>query len=148
MAKPRAPSLSPLFSLVADKPHASAAVTSDVVARIRGGFMWVEVKRCQETFQIKDKVFARIIGISDRTLTRTKRDKVSLDPVASDRLYRMLRVLKLAVTAFEDVPRAVRWLQREQPGLAGQVPLSLLDTDPGTLAVETLLTQLEYGVLP
>lgn len=148
MAKQPGPSLKPLFSLVEDKPQASVAVTSDVVAHIRGGFKWVEAKRCQETFQIKDKVFARIIGISDRTLTRTKRDKAILDPVASDRLYRMLRVLKLAVTVFEDLPRAIRWLQREQPGLAGKVPLSLLDTDPGTEAVEALLTQLEYGVLP
>lgn len=148
MAKPLAPSLKPLFSLVEDRPQTGAAVAADAVTHIRDGFKWVEAKRCQETFQIKDKVFARIIGISDRTLTRTKREKASLDPVASDRLYRMLRVLKLAVTVFEDLPRAIRWLQREQPGLAGKVPLSLLDTDPGTNAVETLLTQLEYGVLP
>jgi putative toxin-antitoxin system antitoxin component (TIGR02293 family) len=57
-------------------------------------------------------------------------------------------VLRLAAGVFEDLARAVSWLQREQPGLDGKIPLTLLDTEPGTHAVETLLTQLEYGVLP
>lgn len=136
----------PLFSVVADRAQTGAV--DDAVIHIRKGFKWIEVKRYQEALNIKDKAFARIIGVSDRTLTRTKRDKISLDSVASDRLYRMLRVLKLAATVFEDLPRAIQWLQREQPGLNGKVPLSLLDTDPGTQAVEALLRQLEYGVLP
>ena len=93
-------------------------------------------------------MFAKIIGISDRTLTRTRRNKATLDPIASDRLYRTAKVLGLAVDVFEDLPGAVRWLQREQSGLDGKVPLTLLDTEPGTQAVETLLNQLEYGVLP
>ncbi|UPT75785.1 MAG: DUF2384 domain-containing protein [Elusimicrobiota bacterium] len=144
MATTLAPSLSLLFSLLADRPQAGAAASQT----IHDGFKWANVRRAQEAFQIKDKAFARIIGVSDRTLTRTKRDKASLDPVASDRLYRALRVLKMAVDLFEDVPPAVRWLQRPQPGLGGKVPMDMLDTDPGSRAVETLLGQLEYGVLP
>jgi len=138
----------PLFSLVGESPEKGALATSDAVDHIRGGFRWAEVHRYQESFQIKDKMFARIIGVSDRTLTRTRKYKTSLDPVASDRFYRTAKVLRLAAGVFEDLGRAVSWLQREQPGLGGKIPLTLLDTEPGTLAVETLLTQLEYGVLP
>lgn len=122
--------------------------SSITIDRIREGFRWADVQRYQESFQIKDKMFAKIIGISDRTLTRTRRNKATLDPIASDRLYRTAKVLGLAVDVFEDLPGAVRWLQREQSGLDGKVPLTLLDTEPGTQAVETLLNQLEYGVLP
>lgn len=135
-----------LYSLVGEG-HGAAA-SSVVIDRIREGFRWTDAQRYQESFQIKDKLFAKIIGVSDRTLTRTRRNKTSLDPIASDRLYRTAKVLALAVDFFEDLPRAVSWLQREQPGLDGKIPLALLDTEPGTQAVETLLTQLEYGVLP
>lgn len=138
----------PLFSLVGEAPEGGALATSDAVGHIRGGFRWAEVHRYQESFQITDKVFAKIIGVSDRTLTRTRRNKAALDPVASDRFYRTAKVLRLAAGVFEDLERAVSWLQREQPGLDGKIPLTLLDTEPGTHAVETLLTQLEYGVLP
>ena len=40
------------------------------------------------------------------------------------------------------------WLRRPQPGLAGGIPLDLLDTEPGSRAVARLLTQIEHGVLP
>lgn len=146
MATKRSANKHVLFSLAAEGLGASPS--SMVIDRIREGFQWPEVRRYQESFQIKDKMFAKIIGVSDRTLTRTRRNKASLDPIASDRLYRTAKVLALAVDVFEDLPHAVSWLQREQPGLDGKVPLTLLDTEPGTHAVETLLTQLEYGVLP
>ena len=134
-------------SLVRDRPEGAIAA-SKAIDQIRGGYRWGTVHGYQEAFQIKDKLFAKIIGISDRTLTRTKKTGAALDAVASDRMYRAAKVLELAVDVFEDVPRAVSWLSREQPGLDGKVPLALLDTGPGTQAVETLLTQLEYGVLP
>ncbi len=137
-----------LYSLVGEGSNQGTAASSVVIDRIREGFQWPEVQRYQESFQIKDKMFARIIGVSDRTLTRTRRNKAALDPIASDRLYRTAKVLSFAVDVFEDLPRAVRWLQREQPGLDGKAPLALLDTEPGTHEVKTLLTQLEYGVLP
>jgi putative toxin-antitoxin system antitoxin component (TIGR02293 family) len=137
-----------LFSLVEDRPEKGATAASEAIDHIREGFRWTDAQRYQTTFQIKDKTFAKIIGVSDRTLTRTRRNKAALDPIASDRLYRTARILQLAVEVFEDIPPAVRWLQREQPGLDGKVPLALLDTEPGTQAVETLLTQLEYSVLP
>lgn len=147
MAKKIIPFEKSLFSIIADRPHRADAEYR-IVAHIRKGFKWAEVKRFQEAFDIKDEAFAHIIGVSGRTLTRTKKRSAAFDPVASDRLYRLAKVLELAATVFEDQPRAVRWLQREQPGLSGRVPLQLLDTDPGTEQVETLLRQLEYGVLP
>ncbi|MCR4296800.1 MAG: DUF2384 domain-containing protein [Elusimicrobia bacterium] len=144
----KTPRARPTFSLVGEAPETGAMAASDAIDHIRGGFRWEEVRRYQESFQIKDRQFAKILGVSDRTLTRTRRKKAPLDSIASDRFYRTAKVLGLAAGVFEDVPRAVRWLQREQPGLGGKAPLSLLDTEPGTHAVETLLTQLEYGVLP
>lgn len=137
-----------LYSRVREGREGGETATADAIGRIRGGILWGMVQRCQEDFEIKDNELAKIIGVSDRTLTRVRKSEARLNPVASDRFYRSARILRLAADVFEDLPRAVRWLQREQPGLDGKVPLALLDTEPGAQAVETLLRQLEYSVLP
>lgn len=136
-----------LFSVVAE-PTARIHNEGTNVIRIRKGYKWNEVKKIQSTFQIKDDTLTQIIGVSGRTLTRIKGKGTAFDAVASDRFFRLAKVLKLAAEIFEDLPSAVRWLNREQPGLGGSVPMQLLDTDPGSEQVLTLLHQLDYGVLP
>lgn len=118
------------------------------IKRIRKGFPWKDVKRTQDFFALKDEIFAHIIGISDRTLTRLRAKQEKLAPAASDRLYRMNRILDLATTVFEDRKQAKLWLSRPQPGLDNSIPIDILDTEPGVKAVENLLGQIEYSVLP
>lgn len=130
------------------EPTSGSTTSGKVIDCIRKGYSWTIVHRCQKDFGIKDDALAQIIGVSGRTLTRTKKAGAVLDPIASDRFYRAVKVFRLAMKVFENRESAVRWLQREQPGLGGKIPMTLLDTEPGTHAVETLLGQLEYGVLP
>lgn len=118
------------------------------IERIREGFRWEEARKVQDAYELADGPFARLLGVSGRTLARVRKDRRPLDPVASDRLYRLRRILALAVALFETREAAVRWLGSSQLGLAGGVPVELLDTEPGAAAVETLLKQLELGVLP
>lgn len=118
------------------------------IVSIRRGFEWGKVADFQKAYDLRDDKLARIIGISDRTLTRHRASEERLDPVASDRFYRTQEVVSLAAEVFEDSSEAMHWLRRPQPGLAGLIPLELLDTEPGARAVEALLTQIEHGVLP
>jgi putative toxin-antitoxin system antitoxin component (TIGR02293 family) len=57
----------------------------------------------------------------------------------SDRVVRILRVISFAESVYEDRERALSWLRRPNPRLAGRPPLSLLKTDTGhsTYAGET-----------
>jgi len=119
-----------------------------IIEEIRKGFEWERVERFQKIYGLKDERVARIIGLSDRTLTRHRKERERLDSVASDRFYRAERIIELANSVFEDKDEAMRWLRRPQPGLVGMIPLEILDTEPGSHAVQALLTQIEYGVLP
>ena len=121
---------------------------TNIIQEIRKGFEWERVERLQKEYGLKDEPVARIIGLSDRTLTRHRKEREPLDAVASDRFYRAERILELATSVFEDKTEAMRWLRRPQPGLSNMIPLEILDTEPGSHAVQTLLTQIEYGVLP
>jgi putative toxin-antitoxin system antitoxin component (TIGR02293 family) len=95
---------------------------------------------------LADKPFAELIGISEKTLARARAGRARLDPVVSDRLYRLARIVALAVEVLEDDARAVSWLKRDQVGLGGRTPLSLLATDAGRDEVEKLLLRIEHGV--
>ncbi len=91
---------------------------------------------------------SKILDISGSTLTRVKRNKAHLDLGPSDRFYRFRKIVQLAAKVFEDSDSGLQWLRRPQPGLRGLVPIEILDTDPGAEAVERLLLQIEFGVLP
>ena len=114
---------------------------------IREGFGWALAGQGQASLRVNDLEMASFLGVSSRTLGRLRHSAGLLDKVASDRLYRIMRVVKLAGDVLEDEALALRWLRRPQIGLGGKVPLSLLDTEPGFEAVETLLQQIEYGAV-
>ena len=61
---------------------------------------------------------------------------------------RTTRILKRAAEVLGSEEEARRWLEREQWGLGGAVPLQHAKTEPGAREVETLLGRIDYGVLP
>jgi putative toxin-antitoxin system antitoxin component (TIGR02293 family) len=95
---------------------------------------------------IGDDVLADLLGVSEKTLSRARAANARLDPVASDRLFRVARIGALAIEVLESETGAIHWLKRPQIGLGGRVPLTLLTTDIGCTEVERLLLRIEHGV--
>ncbi|MBI3373677.1 MAG: DUF2384 domain-containing protein [Betaproteobacteria bacterium] len=95
---------------------------------------------------VSDRVLAALLGISEKTLSRARTAHTRLDPVSSDRLFRVARIGALAIEVLEDRGRAFGWLKCPQIGLGGKAPLSLLGTDIGRDQVEKLLLRIEHGV--
>lgn len=118
------------------------------IGLIRAGFAYPQIRLIQHAYQIPDKTFAHLIGISDKTLSRIKNSDAKLSSLSGDRLYRLKKVWQLANKVLENTENALVWLRRAQPGLNNQAPLDLLDTEPGYEQVQTLLNQIEFGVLP
>ena len=81
-----------------------------------------------------------------RTLQRKRSEKLALSSDESDRLARLARLVVRAEEALGDRERAHRWLAKENRALGGRRPISLLDSDAGSLAVERVLGRLEHGV--
>lgn len=147
MATPPKKSSPRSWSGLVAEPGASVG-TASVIESIRRGFPWPLAHGFQSELELNDEDFASFLGVSSRTLSRLRKRAESLDQAASDRLYRIMRVVRLAEATLEDRVLGLRWLRRAQPGLGGKTPLELLDTEPGFEAVETLLRRIEYGVLP
>jgi putative toxin-antitoxin system antitoxin component (TIGR02293 family) len=124
------------------KPR-TAAEWSDVVSK---GVPVGAAEAVKQWLAVGDEFLAAILGISQKTLSRARTSNARLDPVTSDRLFRVARIGALATEVLEDEGRALGWLKRPQIGLGGRTPLSLLTTDAGCVEVERLLTRIEHGV--
>lgn len=138
-------------SAAADRPREytpGAAHEQNDIVLIRAGFAYPQIRAIQHAYQLPDKPFAHLIGISDKTLARIKTSHAKLSSLSGDRLYRLKKVWALANKVLENRENALAWLSHAQPGLNQQAPLDILDTEPGYEQVQTLLNQLEFGVLP
>jgi putative toxin-antitoxin system antitoxin component (TIGR02293 family) len=124
------------------KPR-SAAEWRSVVSR---GVPIASAEALKRRFAIADDVLAALLGVSGKTLSRARTAESRLDPVASDRLFRVARIGALAIVVLEGEPQAIQWLKQPQIGLGGATPLDFLATDVGSGEVERLLLRIEHGV--
>lgn len=115
------------------------------VRDIRKGLPASSVLHLARSLRTTESDLLPIIGMSDRTLQRRRKEKRPLDPVESDRLYRLAKIYARANEVFEDEDVALDWLKSTNRAL-GDVPLMLLDTEAGTDMVERVLTRIEHGV--
>jgi putative toxin-antitoxin system antitoxin component (TIGR02293 family) len=118
----------------------------DWESAIHGGLPVGAARALKEQLAVPDARLAGLLGISEKTLSRARAGKGRFDTVVSDRLYRVARIVALAIDVLEDEQAALRWLKRPQIGLGRREPLSLLTTDAGRDQVEKLLLRIEHGV--
>lgn len=68
-----------------------------------------------------------------------------MDRDEAAKLVRVARVIERAEAVFEDPESARRWLKTPNAALAGETPISLLDTSKGIESVLDILVRIEYG---
>lgn len=95
---------------------------------------------------VERKVLAKLVGMSERTLSRRLASGEYLTAEESDRTVRLARVIALAAETFGTTAKASLWLQTPNNVMEGQAPLSMLDTDVGVRWVETILGRIAWGV--
>ena len=94
---------------------------------------------------LPDKELAKIIRVPKSTLAvRKKKGKFSFEE--SERLYRVQRLFTKAVSVFDDMELAKKWLKEKAYGLGDISPLEFAKTEIGAREVENLLGRIEHGV--
>jgi putative toxin-antitoxin system antitoxin component (TIGR02293 family) len=99
-----------------------------------------------EKLDVERKALAKVVGISDRTLSRRLANDSKLSADESDRTMRVARVMAQATDTFGNATKAAHWLKTPNAVMEGETPLSLLDTDAGVKWVETILGRIDYGI--
>ncbi|WP_157995117.1 type II RES/Xre toxin-antitoxin system antitoxin [Peristeroidobacter soli] len=113
---------------------------------IETGLPAAAAEALKEVVGLDDPSLAVALGVSIRTLARTRAVRGRLDSVVSDRLYRLARLVAIARVVLEHDDQAVYWLTHPQPGLGDRRPIDFARSEPGAREVENLLLRIEHGV--
>lgn len=116
-----------------------------VVERIRQGVPFSEFRNLRALLDIPEEALGKFLGMSTATLHRRKKAGI-LSSAESERLVRFTRLFGLALGCLGTREAARSWLKAENPGTAGESPLSYADTEFGAREVENLLGRIEHGV--
>ena len=119
---------------------------TDLRAFTRSGLPVGTLPALAKKLGVERKRLARVVGISERTLSRRLASESRLSPEESDRTMRLARVTAHAIEVFGDSERAAHWMSRPNLVMDGEAPLTLLDTDAGAQWVDTILGRIEYGI--
>lgn len=123
----------------------SIAEPPPLVERLRIGLPMMEFRLLQDLLRIPEEELGRYLGISPATLHRRKKSS-RLQTPESERIVRFARLFGLCMEVFETKEATREWLKTENPGTAGEAPLSYADTEFGAREVENLLGRLDHGV--
>src|SRR5580658_2671385 len=104
-----------------------------------------------------DRAEVHSVVLPARTLQHRRSRKDLLTVEESDRVIRLLRVLRATEAVYGSRERALEWLRRPNPRLdpalrnvlfakGGRTPVSLLTTEIGARMVEELLGQIANGM--
>jgi len=120
--------------------------TAAMAEQIHEGIPFDLADRLRETVRISKKEYAVYLGVDPRTLGRFKVRK-RLNPAASDRAYRLARLLEAATELHDgDTVRAVRWLKTPNRALGDKRPIDMVATQPDFDRVMNLIGALQEGV--
>lgn len=107
-----------------------------IVARLSGELLHLTAPKLLE-----------YIGLPYRAILRKVARGRRLSADESDRIARVLLILKQATEVFESPDLAAEWMQRDNAMLGGLKPLEALDSQPGYDRVWTLLLRVIYGAV-
>ena len=122
----------------------SVRTDRDIETAIRKGFPLSVVAEIMHSAGLTLNELAASLDVSPRSLQRRRREG-RLAKYESDRLYRLARVIALATRSIGDAEAARRWLKLPNRALGGRTPLDVIDTEPGTRALENVLGRIAYG---
>lgn len=102
-----------------------------------------------ETFLDEHDLFLKEVlkklSIPISTYFNRKKTNKALDAYTSEKFIRLISVIKLASEILGE-GEAKTWLYRKIPSLGNEIPLDLLDTEPGHRLVTQALYQIKYGI--
>ncbi|MBV8113587.1 MAG: DUF2384 domain-containing protein [Silvibacterium sp.] len=120
--------------------------SSDLAKATRAGLSVDSLDTLAAELSIQRLAVAKLLGISERTLTRRATSSRRLTVAESDRVVRLARILALTRETLGSMEKASRWLQTPNRALEGDRPIDRLDTDIGVRSVEQVLGRIEYGL--
>lgn len=117
----------------------------ELVSLLRAGLPYEALEAITCKLDISVDVASMALHLARRTLARRKGQN-RLDSQESERIVRLAGIAAQATSTLGGLDKAKPWLITPNRALGGAAPITLLDTDVGTRAVEDVLLRIEHGV--
>ena len=132
-----------------ESPATETGIQIDISSMVRempGGVPFEVAERVRLLLNVNKTTFAGKLGVDPRTLSRFRKTG-RLNALASDRVYRLARLLEAATELHEgDQVRAMRWLKTPNRALGDQRPIDAIESQPDYERTVDLIGALQEGV--
>ena len=126
--------------------HTPIHSSADLVHLTRRGLPASIVSSLANSLGLRPSRLAKMLCISERTLSRRIAANTRLTAEESDRTVRLARVFAAAEETLGSTELARQWLKAPNRALHGESPFEMLDTDTGVQTVESVLGRIAYDV--
>jgi putative toxin-antitoxin system antitoxin component (TIGR02293 family) len=126
-------------------------VSSDMLAglaaveSIRKGYPARILKSASSFFGVPDARIQSIAQVPATTANRLEKNDANIDSAATERVFRMGTVTRMAIAVFEQESSAITWMRQPNSALGNVAPLDLMDTEPGAASVRQILNSIATG---
>ena len=117
----------------------------EAVRSIREGYPARILKSASSFFGVPDSRIQSIAHVPASTASRLEKNEAKIDAAATERVYRMGTVTRMAIEVLEDEGAAIQWMRQPNRALGDSAPLELMDTEPGAVAVRQVLNAIATG---
>jgi putative toxin-antitoxin system antitoxin component (TIGR02293 family) len=115
------------------------------VRSIRDGYPAAILKAASSFFGVTDARIQDIAQVPASTASRLEKNAARIDAAATERVYRMGTVARMAIDVFEDEASAIEWMRKPNRAFDNTAPLDLMDTEPGAVSVRQVLNAIATG---
>lgn len=125
---------------------ASEPITGlEAINAIRAGYPAAIMKQASSYFTVPDARIQKIVQVPASTASRLEKKQARIDPAATERIFRMGTVTRMAISVFEQEAAAIAWMRQPNRALGDTAPLDLMDTEPGAVSVRLILNAIATG---
>jgi putative toxin-antitoxin system antitoxin component (TIGR02293 family) len=123
----------------------SEAPAVEKIEVIRHGVRARVVDDMVDYLDVPKSVIFGVLHTAESTAHKLIKENRPLDSAASERVVRVADITRMAEETFGGREAATRWLKAPNLSLRQEIPLSLLDTEPGAGEVRRVLSAINYG---
>ena len=117
----------------------------ELINQAQQGVTKRHLKKIAGRLKLSMRAMAKLLKVSERTLSRYSQDQVLKEPV-SEHILQIERVVDAGEDVFVDPEIFLKWIRQPCSGLGGEQPINLLSSITGVGLVSDELVRIDYGI--
>lgn len=118
-----------------------------LIKRSRAGMKYATFQKVSKNIPLKLAEWSKVLHLSERTLQRYKKEKLSFAPLYSEKIIEIQLLFNKGKDVFGSEENLYKWLSTKNIALGGISPISLLDNTFGILMIKDEIARIEHGIL-